>query len=206
MLNPKYYSEIKCPKCGKKHFRVKSNSYQPIADIFRIVEDPIYKDGVLQNPRTPKPQIERFECKECGCNFRAEIETINGISVVSKIIDEDKEQEEKELEYKKYREELEAKKKAEEEKKKEEIIKYNKEHPDSVGLIYSSGDAISTTAALSSISLADIPTYSTYAGTGDKSEIDLGGYIIKSNKTYTEEQIKNIKETFGFEVRNNEKI
>lgn len=35
-----------------------------------------------------------------------------------------------------------------------------------------------------------------------KAQIDMGGYIVSVNHTYTEEQIKHIKEYFGWDVTN----
>lgn len=85
------YKEITCPVCDKSHFRVKSHNTDFGFDIFPAIftyhEDPIYKNGVLQNPEPIKSVEERFECKECGCNFR--VEHINGN--ISKITNEDAE-------------------------------------------------------------------------------------------------------------------
>lgn len=91
------YIDIKCPKCGKAHFRVKQHNTDFGYDIFPAVfirtEDPIYKDGVLQNPPKPKPAIERFQCIECGCNFRTETYPASGdVAVVPNIINEDEEE------------------------------------------------------------------------------------------------------------------
>lgn len=39
-----------------------------------------------------------------------------------------------------------------------------------------------------------------------KAQIDLGGFIIQVKRTYTDEQIKHIKEYFGWEVTNYERM
>lgn len=96
MINYKY-KEIKCPKCGKSHFKVKRHNtdfgYDIVPAIFTYEADEEYKDGVLQNPPKPKPAIEKFKCLECGCNFRTETYPVTGdIAVVPNIINEDEEE------------------------------------------------------------------------------------------------------------------
>lgn len=71
------YKKVKCPKCGKPHFRVKDNSgFTTLSFIFK--PDPIYKDGELQNPTEAEPIKVRCECLECGCNFRVEAHDVFG--------------------------------------------------------------------------------------------------------------------------------
>jgi len=65
------YKDIKCPHCGKSHFSVFHSSVELIPSVFTIHPDPIYKDGVLQNPEIydPKPEHELCTCQECGKKF-----------------------------------------------------------------------------------------------------------------------------------------
>lgn len=81
------YKKVKCPKCGKSHFRVKDDSgFTTLPFIFK--PDPIYKDGKLQNPTEAEPITVRCECLECGCNFRVEAHDVFG---EYRFIDEDEE-------------------------------------------------------------------------------------------------------------------
>lgn len=96
MINYKY-AEIKCPKCGKSHFKVRQHNtdmgFDIIPAVFTYHPDPIYKDGVLQNPEPVEPAIERFQCMECGCNFRTETYPVIGdVAVYPNIINEDEEE------------------------------------------------------------------------------------------------------------------
>lgn len=71
------YKKVKCPKCGKSHFRVKDDSdFITLPFIFK--PDPIYKDGELQNPTEAEPIKVRCECLECKCNFRVEAHDVFG--------------------------------------------------------------------------------------------------------------------------------
>ena len=71
------YKKVKCPKCGKSHFRVKDDSgFITLPFIFK--PDPIYKDGELQNPTETEPIKVRCECLECKCNFRVEAHDVFG--------------------------------------------------------------------------------------------------------------------------------
>ena len=95
MINYKY-REIKCPKCGKSHFKAKRHNtdlgFDIVPSIFTRIEDPIYKDGVLQNPEPVKPAIEKFQCMECGCNFRTETyPAVGDVATYPNIINEDEE-------------------------------------------------------------------------------------------------------------------
>lgn len=88
------YEDIRCPRCGKRYFQVKQHNtdfgFDIMPLVLKITPDPIYKDGVLQNPPKPEPVKERFRCLECGCNFRSEIfYNIGDIAVIPNIIDED---------------------------------------------------------------------------------------------------------------------
>lgn len=86
------YKKVKCPKCGKSHFRVKDDSgFTTLA--FIIKPEPIYKDGELQNPTEAEPIKVRCGCLECGCNFRVETHDIYGDY---RFIDEDEERKENE--------------------------------------------------------------------------------------------------------------
>lgn len=83
------YKKVRCPKCGKSHFRVKDNSgvsFMTLPFIFK--PDPIYKDGKLQNPTEAEPIKVRCECLECKCNFRVEAHDVFG---EYRFIDEDEE-------------------------------------------------------------------------------------------------------------------
>lgn len=81
------YKKVKCPKCGKSHFRVKDDlGLTTLPFIFK--PDPIYKDGKLQNPTEAEPIKVRCECLECGCNFRVETHDVFG---EYRFIDEDEE-------------------------------------------------------------------------------------------------------------------
>lgn len=71
------YKKVKCPKCGKSHFRVKDDlGLTTLPFIFK--PDPIYKDGKLQNPTEAEPIKVRCECLECKCNFRVETHDVFG--------------------------------------------------------------------------------------------------------------------------------
>ena len=86
------YKKVKCPKCGKSHFRVKDSSgFTTLSFIFK--PDPIYKDGELQNSTEAEPIKVRCECLECGCNFRVEAHDVFG---EYRFIDEDEERKENE--------------------------------------------------------------------------------------------------------------
>lgn len=86
------YKKVKCPKCGKSYFRVKDSSgFVTLA--FIIKPEPIYKDGELQNPTEAEPIKERYECLECGCNFRVETHDVFG---EYRFVDEDEERKENE--------------------------------------------------------------------------------------------------------------
>ena len=86
------YKKVKCPKCGKSHFRVKDDSgFTTLPFIFK--PDPIYKDGKLQNPTEAEPIKVRCECLECKCNFRVEAHDVFGDY---RFIDEDEERKENE--------------------------------------------------------------------------------------------------------------
>lgn len=88
------YKKVKCPKCGKSYFRVKDNSGVGFTTLaFIIKPDPIYKDGELQNPTEAEPTKERYECLECGYNFRVETHDVFG---KYRFIDEDEERKENE--------------------------------------------------------------------------------------------------------------
>lgn len=86
------YKKVKCPKCGKSHFRVKDSSgFTTLSFIFK--PEPIYKDGELQNPTEAEPIKVRCECLECKCNFRVEAHDVFG---EYRFIDEDAERKENE--------------------------------------------------------------------------------------------------------------
>ena len=86
------YKRVKCPKCGKSHFRVKDSSgFTTLSFIFK--PEPIYKDGELQNPTEAEPIKVRCECLECKCNFRVEAHDVFG---EYRFIDEDAERKENE--------------------------------------------------------------------------------------------------------------
>lgn len=106
------YGEIVCPKCGKSHFSVKLNSSSNFFSllVFHVPANLIYKDGILQNPEAIEPQKERYQCLECGCNFRSEVRpAIGETASVPVIIDEDEEERKAEEEYKKHMEEFKKK-------------------------------------------------------------------------------------------------
>lgn len=81
------YSKIVCPKCGKKYFRKKPDIPWISDLVFRIPYEPIYKDGMLQNPEPVEPTRLYFECLECHCNFSVKV--LN--NQIIDIIDDDKE-------------------------------------------------------------------------------------------------------------------
>ena len=84
------YKRVKCPKCGKSHFRVKDSSgFTTLSFIFK--PEPIYKNGKLQNPTELEPIEKNCKCLECGCNF-----SVNILGKKYEIVDEDKLQEERE--------------------------------------------------------------------------------------------------------------
>lgn len=88
------YENIKCPKCGKRYFKVKQHNTDfessMTSFVLKIPYEPIYKDGVLQNPPKPEPIKERFKCLECGCNFRSEtFPNVSDATAIPNIIDED---------------------------------------------------------------------------------------------------------------------
>ena len=86
------YKRVKCPKCGRSHFRVKDSSgFTTLSFIFK--PEPIYKDGELQNPTEAEPIKVRCECLECKCNFRVEAQDVSG---EYRFIDEDAERKENE--------------------------------------------------------------------------------------------------------------
>lgn len=246
------YKLIKCPKCGKSHFKELSYSsdnstwfldkcYGISDSMFRIQPERIYKDGKLANPEdfTPSPSTTSFECLECGCNFsvKTTYEYIGGdikYSESHEIIDDDKVREEREAAFKKQQEEREKERKKKEavEKRKRTLArkKWEAEHP---GKNYDEANQTLTTSGSSSTISAGsclvwnptseiVATIDTldeklenvkkefddkinsisYLGNSDKSEIDLGGVVLKSNIVFTERQIKRIKKKFGFEVTN----
>ena len=88
------YKKVKCPKCGKSHFRVKDNNDFNVSFlVFKKKPEPIYKNGELQNPTEAKPITVRCECLECGCNFRVETHDVFG---KYRFVDEDEERKENE--------------------------------------------------------------------------------------------------------------
>lgn len=213
MLTNEDYKTIECPKCHKKHFMKTGHSSEgSFFDVlkgfgyndavFRIPPKEVYINGELQNPEAhlPAPEKTHFECLECGCHFSVEQKYLLGGLVEKTIYDEDKLNEEREAAWKKRIEEQERKKKEAE----EATATAPKYDPTKEGLV-TIGDSLSVIKASDTtgrLEFMPVSQISDNLGNRTASEIDLGGLIIHSDKTFTDDQIKNMKDTFGWDVKN----
>lgn len=160
------YDDAVCPRCGKKHFKVKRLAVDIVPAVYRTYPDPEYKDGVLQNPVRPEPSHEHFECLECGCNFTQTTTYVDGIAHTEIEDDDVAEQRRQEAWQKVIKKEI-------EEVRKQTITD---EQPISANTIDIHKD--------------------------EKATLDMGGVKFRLTKKYTDEQVKNIRKYFGWEVEN----